>query len=117
MIVLKEGTASLMVGGEVTGSLKTHEDFGDDALLSEASRTASLVADTDGSCFVISRSEFQRAGETAVEEAAAKETAAQAEVARLEETKAPGIRCAVAAAGAGGARVPAVACGRGKVPS
>lgn len=93
MIVLKEGTASLMSGGDVTGTLHTHEYFGDNALLSDVPRTASLVADTDGSCFVISRTEFTQAGQLAVEEAAAKETAAKAEVARLEETKAPGIRC------------------------
>ena len=49
--VIAEGTASVSVGGEPRGSLGPGDHFGEIALIDEGARTATIVAETDLTCY------------------------------------------------------------------
>ena len=49
--VIAEGTASVSVAGDQRGSLGPGDYFGEIALIDEGARTATIVADTDLTCY------------------------------------------------------------------
>jgi CRP/FNR family transcriptional regulator, cyclic AMP receptor protein len=57
--VIEEGTAKVTVRGEERGSLGPGEYFGEIALIDEGSRTATLVAETDMTCYGMTFWEFR----------------------------------------------------------
>ncbi len=57
--VIGEGTATVTIRGEKRGSLGPGEYFGEIALIDEGARTATLVAETDMTCYGMTFWEFR----------------------------------------------------------
>ncbi len=57
--VIAEGTAKVTVGGEERGELGPGDYFGEIALIDEGARTATLVAETDMTCYGMTFWEFR----------------------------------------------------------
>ena len=57
--VIGEGRASVTVGGEERGELGPGDHFGEIALIDEGARTATLVAETDMTCYGMTFWEFR----------------------------------------------------------
>jgi CRP-like cAMP-binding protein len=59
LFVIVEGTASVEQGGQTVGTLGAGEFFGELALIEEHGRTATIRAETDLTCLVITAWEFR----------------------------------------------------------
>jgi CRP-like cAMP-binding protein len=58
--ILKDGVATVMIGGEEVGKLESGNYFGEMALLDDEVRKASVIATTPCECFVLDRPTFNR---------------------------------------------------------
>ncbi len=57
--LIAEGTATVSVGGDVKGTLGPSDHFGEMALITGKTRSATIVADTDMLTYVLSRWHFK----------------------------------------------------------
>lgn len=62
--IVEEGEASVTVGGETRGSVKSGDYFGEIALINESPRTATLTATTDMLCYGMTPWDFRPLVET-----------------------------------------------------
>lgn len=58
--IMKDGSATVHIGGKEVGQLNTGDYFGEMALLDDEIRKATVVAQTNCECFAIDRSTFNR---------------------------------------------------------